>query len=193
MRKSPLVTALRNAIRRCDLNLCVQCGACSAVCPMTEVFDDLPYAALPRSIVRRFLLSQPTTEEVRALLSDARFWFCLTCDECARRCPAGVKLNEFAAGMRQLAVDNDIRAGAALCASCGTFFSTRRAVDRARHAFRKIAAGKAVSQKNPTDQDKAAAESFGLCPKCRMYAAGRKIAGSRLRAGREFSPVREQS
>lgn len=201
MRKSSLVSTLRRAIRECRLSFCMQCGVCSAVCSLPEVFDDLPYFALPRATVRRFMLSRMSHDDALALLGDARFWYCLTCDECARQCPAGVRLSEFAARMHRLAVAHGLGANAAVCPSCKTLFSTRNAVKRAAGVLSKTvdkkAAGvlpKAVSEKEEAQKDAdsrpGVAQLLQLCPKCRRYVLARRIVGKRyeLGGGIPFSP-----
>jgi len=77
------------------INLCVQCGTCSASCPSG------PRAAVrARHIIRRAQLG--FRDEV---LSDTGLWSCTTCSTCTLRCPRNVNPMEIVIGVRSLLVE----------------------------------------------------------------------------------------
>ena len=73
---------------------CVECGKCTASCPISRFLEDYS----PRANVERAVFG--LSKEV---LSDANIWRCLTCGLCEARCPAGVDYVRFIREMRQLA------------------------------------------------------------------------------------------
>ncbi|HEY5493140.1 MAG TPA: (Fe-S)-binding protein [Candidatus Anoxymicrobiaceae bacterium] len=73
---------------------CLQCGTCTASCPVAE-FSDLS----PREIVRLVLTGG--REEV---LRPEVLYFCSACYSCAVRCPMGVRLTELVNLLRDVMV-----------------------------------------------------------------------------------------
>lgn len=63
-----------------DVSRCVQCGRCSATCPMGRSMDILPNRMV-------WELQNGRTEE---LLTAESPWLCLSCMACEQRCPRGV-------------------------------------------------------------------------------------------------------
>ena len=63
-----------------DVKRCVQCGRCSATCPMGDKMD-----LLPSRMVWELLNGR--SEEILAAKSP---WVCLSCMACEQRCPKGV-------------------------------------------------------------------------------------------------------
>ena len=76
---------------------CYQCGKCTAGCPLAEEMD-----FAPNQIIRLLQLGLPDLEEqaVRSLA----IWLCLTCEQCATRCPQEVELPKIMEYLRQQAV-----------------------------------------------------------------------------------------
>ena len=70
------------------VNLCYQCGKCSAGCPLAGEMD---YA--PNQILRMLQLEIPSLDE--KILSSYAIWLCLTCETCVTRCPKDVNLPEI--------------------------------------------------------------------------------------------------
>lgn len=63
-----------------DIASCIQCGKCSACCPVGDKMD-----LLPSRIV--WELKSGRTEDVLSAVSP---WKCLSCFACETRCPRGV-------------------------------------------------------------------------------------------------------
>ena len=75
-----------------NLNLCYQCGKCSAGCPMSFAMD-----LLPNQIVR---LVQLGLEE--DIANSKTVWLCASCFTCTARCPKGVDLSRLMETLRLL-------------------------------------------------------------------------------------------
>ena len=78
-------------LRRTRAFLCLDCGKCTASCPVTRI--DPTYS--PRSTIERVLTGKP--EE---LIHDEHLWACLTCGLCTTRCPSGVDYPAFVVAAR---------------------------------------------------------------------------------------------
>lgn len=75
---------------------CIQCGTCSASCPLNQHMD-----YTPRQIVA--LVREGFTEEV---LKTKTIWLCSTCYLCAVRCPAKINIGEFMTALKRFALKN---------------------------------------------------------------------------------------
>lgn len=78
--------------------LCLDCGKCSSVCPIT--LHLLEGYTSPRLLVETALASGENTT-----LEDPLLWSCLTCQRCSEICPSEVDFSAFVQGVRQLAFD----------------------------------------------------------------------------------------
>lgn len=83
----PIHTAIRK---------CIQCGTCSASCPLSYYMD-----YTPRKIVN--MLRNGRYNEA---LKSKTIWLCSTCYLCAVRCPAKINLGEFMISLRRHALLN---------------------------------------------------------------------------------------
>lgn len=99
-----MVERMRDIISRNRAWYCLECGKCSAVCPITR-WEQQQYTS-PRLLVEKAI--EGRTEEV---LDDRLFWSCLTCKRCSELCPSDVHFSEFVRDARSLARD-DGRQGA---------------------------------------------------------------------------------
>lgn len=77
-----------------DVNMCYQCGKCSAGCPAGFAMD---YA--PRQVIR--LLQLGLIDEA---LSAESIWICATCETCSERCPRGVDIASLMDTLRREAL-----------------------------------------------------------------------------------------
>ena len=81
-----------------NLNLCYQCGTCSASCPMSFAMD-----LLPRQIMR--LVQLGLEEEIAESVSN---WLCASCLTCTVRCPRGIDLSRVMEALRLLTLRKNI-------------------------------------------------------------------------------------
>jgi quinone-modifying oxidoreductase subunit QmoC len=79
------------AASRSQLTTCMQCGACTAVCSLSEAENVFP---------RRQMLMAAWGMKER-LMADPNVWTCHQCGDCTVTCPRGVKPGEILAGLRQ--------------------------------------------------------------------------------------------
>ena len=75
-----------------NFHKCMQCGTCSAACPMDEAMD-LP----PRKII---LLSHWGLKEKVSAANT--MWLCATCQNCYARCPRGIDITKVMEALRLL-------------------------------------------------------------------------------------------
>lgn len=81
-----------------DLNLCYQCGKCSAGCPMSFVMD-----LLPNQVIRAVQLGLP--EE----LAESRTpQLCASCLVCTVRCPKGIDIARVMEALRQISLRRNL-------------------------------------------------------------------------------------
>jgi heterodisulfide reductase subunit D len=78
---------------------CLDCGKCSAVCPITH-WQPYGYTS-PRLLVEK--VAEGHLDEILALPGDELLWTCLTCKRCTELCPSGVSFSEFIRDMRNQA------------------------------------------------------------------------------------------
>ncbi len=89
-----MTVSLEREVRETKAYNCVECGICTASCPVSRVNKDFS----PRLMVERLLLG-PEEE----ILADRELWACLTCRTCSVRCPSQVDYNEFTRAARAAA------------------------------------------------------------------------------------------
>jgi len=77
------------------INLCFQCGTCSASCPFGRL---TPFRI--RQLIRRAQLGFRDK-----VLSNKDLWLCTTCYTCAHRCPRDANPMEILIGLRSLVVE----------------------------------------------------------------------------------------
>ncbi|MCR4405223.1 MAG: 4Fe-4S dicluster domain-containing protein [Candidatus Acetothermia bacterium] len=73
---------------------CIQCGACSAACPMSGYMD-----YTPRRIIA--LVKEGFKDEV---LSSRTIWLCASCYACAVECPQGINITDFMYALKERAI-----------------------------------------------------------------------------------------
>jgi len=73
-----------------DLFQCIQCGKCSAACPMTESME-----VLPRRVIRLAQLGL-----ARVLKVIGTYWVCSSCQSCRVVCPRGIDLPRLMEALR---------------------------------------------------------------------------------------------
>lgn len=74
---------------------CMQCGACTGICPWGEVTS---YS--PRKILRSINLGTSSNVSV-----DEASWTCATCNGCVEQCPRGIGITDLIKSVRRQVVD----------------------------------------------------------------------------------------
>jgi len=90
------MNALQDIINRNRVSFCLDCGKCSAVCPITR-WEAKSFAS-PRLLVEKAFEGQ-----TRDIMETPLFWSCLTCKQCSELCPSAVYFSEFIRDVRSLA------------------------------------------------------------------------------------------
>lgn len=72
---------IKEAIKKSRAYLCLECGKCTGVCPVSR----FNHGYSPRILLNKALKSGNLD-----LLKDKNIWTCLTCKLCDERCPAGI-------------------------------------------------------------------------------------------------------
>ncbi len=93
-----MIDSMRDVLNKNRAWYCLECGKCSAVCPITR-WETRAYTS-PRLLVEKAI--QGRGDEV---LDDPLFWSCLTCKRCSELCPSDVYFSEFLRDARALARD----------------------------------------------------------------------------------------
>jgi len=76
------------------INLCIQCGTCSASCPNANRMEHAP----------RELIALARAGMYNEILSSNSMWFCLSCYLCTARCPRGIKITDIMHALESIAV-----------------------------------------------------------------------------------------
>ena len=87
-----------------NINLCIQCGTCTASCPNADTMDHTPSQ----------LIAMARAGMKDAVLSSNAMWQCLSCYLCTVRCPRGIKQTELMHALECLAVRNGLSHGRTL-------------------------------------------------------------------------------
>jgi len=88
------IEAIKSAMKRSAVLLCLECGKCSSTCPVALANPNFS----PRQIVSRTI-----TGGGISLLDSELIWHCLTCRLCNERCPSDVYFIDFIRSMRTIA------------------------------------------------------------------------------------------
>ncbi len=91
---------LREYIReytRREVTACMQCGLCTAVCPVASFMD-----LHPAAVIRAVQLSDIDVAKVKSI------WICVSCMTCVDKCPRDVAPGLVIETLRQLALKNGI-------------------------------------------------------------------------------------
>jgi heterodisulfide reductase subunit C len=101
--------------REAGIDRCIECGRCTAVCPMAEMYANFSGAMSPRGLIKKALAG----EDVAA---DPNLWYCTECNAGTDACPQQVSCRELVRGLRRLAVETIDPEAMGRCACCGDPF-----------------------------------------------------------------------
>jgi quinone-modifying oxidoreductase subunit QmoC len=76
---------------------CIQCGTCSATCPVSHYMD-----YTPRKIIQ--MISEGFKEDV---LKSTTVWICASCYSCTVECPKGIKITDVMYALKREAIEGD--------------------------------------------------------------------------------------
>ena len=91
-----MMSNLQDIINQNRVWYCLECGKCSAVCPIT-FWETRAYCS-PRLLIEKALNGYSAD-----VYEDPLFWSCLTCKRCSELCPSDVLFSEFIRDTRGLA------------------------------------------------------------------------------------------
>ncbi|MCS7125884.1 MAG: 4Fe-4S dicluster domain-containing protein [Aigarchaeota archaeon] len=75
---------------------CIQCGTCSASCPLNQYMDYTPRQLI--ALVREGMIDEA--------LKSRTSWLCSTCYLCAVRCPVKINIGDFMTSLKRYAIKN---------------------------------------------------------------------------------------
>jgi quinone-modifying oxidoreductase, subunit QmoC len=77
---------------------CIQCGNCSAACPMSIYMDYTP----------RKIIAMVRAGFRKEVLSNRTIWLCASCYQCSVECPKGIKITDVMYALKREAIENKI-------------------------------------------------------------------------------------
>jgi heterodisulfide reductase subunit C len=98
------IHAFRNRIKELsgeDVSRCIQCGKCSAGCPISPEMD-----LQPNQVIHLIQINDPET-----VLRCRTIWLCASCRTCSARCPDEVDVAQIMDSLRKLAVEEKVLIG----------------------------------------------------------------------------------
>ncbi len=93
---------LKDEMRRLsgeDLSRCIQCGKCTAGCPIAPDMD-----VMPNQVIRYLQLNNG-----EKALSASAIWICASCTTCSVRCPEGIDVARVMNQSRKLCIERGYR------------------------------------------------------------------------------------
>lgn len=81
-----------------DIGRCIQCGKCTAGCPVAEDVSPTPNQVM--QLVRMNALDEA--------LQAKSIWYCTACHTCASRCPQDIDIAEVMNALRRLVLERDL-------------------------------------------------------------------------------------
>lgn len=77
-----------------DIRSCIQCGTCSATCPVVEYMTHSP----------RKLFAMIRADMEGEVLESNTIWFCASCYSCTVRCPMDIKITDVMYALKEVAL-----------------------------------------------------------------------------------------
>lgn len=80
------------------LDHCIQCGTCTASCPVSYAMDYTP----------RQLIAMFRAGGLEELLASRTIWVCASCYQCTTRCPAEIQITDLFYAFRRIAIERHL-------------------------------------------------------------------------------------
>ncbi|MDD5508921.1 MAG: 4Fe-4S dicluster domain-containing protein [Bacteroidales bacterium] len=77
---------------------CIQCGNCSAACPLSVWMDYTP----------RKVIAMVRAGFKQEVLSNRTVWLCASCYQCTVECPKGIKITDVMYALKREAIENKV-------------------------------------------------------------------------------------
>ena len=77
---------------------CIQCGTCSASCPLSDLMDHAP----------REIFALIRDGEMLEVLKSNTPWFCVSCYQCMPRCPKEIPVTDIMYLLKQMAITHHL-------------------------------------------------------------------------------------
>lgn len=84
-----------------DVARCIQCGKCSAGCPISPEMD-----LQPNQVIHLIQINDPAT-----VLRSQTIWLCASCQTCSVRCSEDIDVAQIMDSLRKLAVEEKVPLG----------------------------------------------------------------------------------
>lgn len=153
---------IQDLVEANNLNMCLECGKCSAVCPMVAFYGEYVYNRCARSVVERLTLSDDGFD-------DEALWYCLACQECTFFCPSGVDFQSFMSGLRERLIAHGYKEYAHFCKTCGSYLMPKRQRDNLETAFNGNGTRELLYECPVCKKNRHADILFKLAPKRRFF------------------------
>ncbi len=98
--KPPFRTEVSNLLQAAHGNpiqTCIQCGTCSASCPVAPFMDHTP----------RRLIAMIRADLKDDVLASNTYWYCASCYQCSVRCPKGIDIAEMMYALKRYSMWNN--------------------------------------------------------------------------------------
>ena len=115
MDRDILRTEIQRLIEENRLNYCLECGKCSAICPMNQFYEGLEYRYSPRGVIEKVLFNP------ESVYDNEDIWFCLACNRCTEKCPCGIDFHSFMTSLRTLLISNGFDKYGHFCYRCKSY------------------------------------------------------------------------
>ncbi len=108
---------------------CVQCGACSAVCPGVKA----GFPLLCRNLIRHLL-----NGELEEIIEDSSSWGCQACNRCTEVCPRDVRPQEVVFAFRRYQANEMAFSTSAVTSQMNLYETGHAVFTDAREARKKV-------------------------------------------------------